>query len=166
MNSDHPLNSFKIKADFKASTEKVFNCWTSSDSIIKWFLRKADFISADGKKRNTNEEIQKGDSYSWLWFGFSDDACQEGKILENNHNDFLKFTFTDDCIVSVKVYSINNETILELLQENIPDVKDLKKSLYIQCQIGWTFYLANMKSILEEGIDLRNKKMEVDSVFK
>jgi len=55
---------------------------------------------------------------------------------------------------------------VELIQENIPEDADPSKNLFVQCQVGWTFYMANLKSVIEGGIDLRNKKLEVSSNFK
>ena len=49
------------------------------------------------------------------------------------------------------------ETIVELTQFNI-ELDDRSKSIFhVGCMQGWTFYLANLKSIMEGGIDLRNK---------
>jgi hypothetical protein len=53
------------------------------------------------------------------------------------------------------------ETICELIQDRIPSNADLSHHLYVLCGEGWTFYLANLKSILEGGIDLRNKNIEL-----
>ena len=87
-------------------------------------------------------------------------------MLEVNSIDFVKFTFSGGSIVSVSIESRNGLTVLELTQENIPEESDPSKNLFVQCQVGWTFYLANLKSILEGGIDLRNKRLDIDSNFK
>jgi hypothetical protein len=34
----------------------------------------------------------------------------------------------------------------------------------VGCQLGWTFYLTNMKSIAEGGIDLRNRDIDFKNV--
>ena len=88
------------------------------------------------------------------------------KILEANGQDFLKFSFTGDCIVSVQFSTRNGLTIIELEQTDIPQESDPTKNLLVQCQIGWTFYLANLKSVMEGGKDLRNKRVELTSCFK
>jgi len=44
-----------------------------------------------------------------------------------------------------------------LWQENIPTDEKAKVSWHLGCATGWTFYLTNLKSILEGGLDLRNK---------
>jgi hypothetical protein len=57
-------------------------------------------------------------------------------------------------------------SIVELTQENIPIENDPAKNLFVHCQTGWTFYMANLKSVIEGGIDLRNKRLELSSNFK
>jgi hypothetical protein len=104
--------------------------------------------------------------YEWYWHGFDDSAMEKGEVLEVNSIDFVKFTFSGGSIVSVSIEGRNGLTIVELTQENIPEEKDPSKNLFVHCQIGWTFYLANLKSIIEGGIDLRNKRLEISSNFK
>jgi hypothetical protein len=36
---------------------------------------------------------------------------------------------------------------------------------FIECGSGWSFYLVNLKSILEGGPDLRNKNPDVKHVI-
>jgi hypothetical protein len=36
---------------------------------------------------------------------------------------------------------------------------------HVGCKAGWTFYLANLKSILEGGIDMRNKKTRLKEML-
>lgn len=157
---------FTITADFNIDVRSVYKAWTTSAGLESWFLRKADFYTITGRLREPDESILKEDTYEWLWHGFGDDTLQKGEVLEVNAIDFLKFTFTDDTIVSVSLRSANNLTILELTQENIKEDPNPASNLFIQCQTGWTFYLANLKSIIEGGIDLRNKRMDVRSNFK
>jgi len=40
-----------------------------------------------------------------------------------------------------------------------------QRYFYIGCGKGWTFYMANLKSILEGGIDLRNKNAAIQNVI-
>ncbi|MBS1529047.1 MAG: SRPBCC domain-containing protein [Bacteroidetes bacterium] len=157
---------FTITADFNADVRSIYKAWTTPAGLESWFLRKADFYTITGRLRGKDESILKEDTYEWLWHGFGDDTLQKGEVLEVNEIDFLKFTFTDDTIVSVSLRSANGLTILELTQENIKEEPDPGQNLFIQCQTGWTFYLANLKSIIEGGIDLRNKRMDVRSNFK
>jgi len=162
----HDWTRFTITADFDIDLRSIYKAWTTPAGLESWFLRKADFYTITGRLREKEESILKEDTYEWLWHGFNDDTLQKGRVLEVNEIDFFKFTFTDDTIVSVSLRSANGLTILELTQENIKEDPDPANNLFVQCQIGWTFYLANLKSIIEGGIDLRNKRMDVQSNFK
>ncbi len=135
-------------------------------ALEKWFLRKANFYTVPRRTRESEEFIIKEDTYDWFWYGYNDNDYEKGSILEANGTDHVKFSFSGGSIVCVNLLSRNGVSLVELTQEHIPLENDPRKSLYIQCQISWTFYLANLKSVLEGGVDLRNKKVEVKSNFK
>jgi len=157
---------FTITADFETDVRSIYEAWTTSAGLEKWFLRKAEFYTIAGRLRSPEEFISKEDTYEWYWHGFDDSTVEKGQVLEVNSIDSLKFSFSGGSIVSISIKGKNGLTILELTQENIPEESDPSKNLYVQCQIGWTFYLANLKSVLEGGIDLRNKRIDVRSNFK
>ena len=108
----------------------------------------------------------KEDTYEWYWHGWGDGSVEKGQVLEANGTDQIKFTFAKECIVTVEISSRNGISLVELTQENIPLENDPSKNLFVQCQLGWTFYMTNLKSLIEGGVDLRNKKLEVSSNFK
>lgn len=157
---------FTIKADFNTDVRSVYQAWTTPEGLESWFLRKANFYAIAGRLREPHESILKEDTYEWYWHGFDDSAVEKGQVLEVNSIDFLRFTFSGGSTVSVTIEGKNGLTIVELTQENIPEESDPAKNLFVQCQIGWTFYLTNLKSIIEGGIDLRNKRLDVSSSFK
>lgn len=163
---DSKWNSFKVTGDYNTDIRSLYEAWATTEGIEKWFLRKANFYTVPLRLREPEEFILKEDIYEWYWYGYDDNNVEEGQILEANGTDFVKFTFSGGSTVSISIYSRNGVSIVELLQENIPAESDPSKSLFVQCQIGWTFYLANLKSVLEGGVDLRNKKLEVNSNFK
>ena len=164
--ADYDWTKFIVKADFNTDVRTLYQAWTTPEGLESWFLRKANFYAIAGRLREPHESILKEDVYEWYWHGFDDSAVEKGEVLEVNSIDFLKFTFSGGSIVSVSIASRNGLSILELTQENIPEESDPSKNLLVQCQVGWTFYLANLKSIVEGGIDLRNKRMEISSNFK
>jgi uncharacterized protein YndB with AHSA1/START domain len=158
-------SKFCIRINTKATIQQVYDSWTTQAALEKWFLRKAEFTQPDKTIRNRNSPIQKDDTYEWMWFGYSDDVAERGKILEVNGSDSLQFTFASQCIVTVKINSEEGETIVELCQENIPADENPKTNLYVGCGQGWTFYFANLKSLLEGGIDLRNKNEKLTALI-
>jgi uncharacterized protein YndB with AHSA1/START domain len=163
---DNKWTSFKVTGDYNTDIRSLYEAWATATGIEKWFLSKANYYTVPLRLREPDEFILKEDTYEWYWFGYDDNNVEEGQILEANGTDFVKFTFSGGSTVSISIYSRNGVSIVELLQENIPIENDPSKSLFVQCQVGWTFYLANLKSVLEGGKDLRNKKLEISSNFK
>jgi uncharacterized protein YndB with AHSA1/START domain len=155
------LSKFIKRISIHASPEQVFNAWSTQSGLETWFLRRAEFTRPDGRKKGRDEPIEKNDRYLWIWHGYGDDVNEQRSILNSNGANSLSFEFTGQCVVTVNVKTERGETICELIQERIPFSDDITDNLYILCGEGWTFYLTNLKSILEGGIDLRNKNMEL-----
>ena len=163
---DSKWSSFKVTGDYNTDIRSLYEAWATPAGLEKWFLRKADFYAIAGRLRDPEEFIMKEDTYEWYWHGWDDSTCEKGEILEANGTDLIKFTFAKDNIVTVEFSSRNGVSIVELTQENIALEEDPSKNLFVQCQTGWVFYFANLKSVLEGGVDLRNKKLEISSNFK
>ncbi|MDB5125380.1 MAG: hypothetical protein JWP94_3509 [Mucilaginibacter sp.] len=164
--TDNKWTSFKVAGDYNTDIRNLYEAWTTTAGFEKWFLRKANFYTIPMRTREPEEFVMKEDTYEWYWHGFNDETVETGQILEANGTDFLKFTFSGGSVVSVGITSRNGVSIVELTQENIPLEDDPSKNLFVQCQVGWTFYMANLKSVIEGGVDLRNKRLEVSSNFK
>jgi uncharacterized protein YndB with AHSA1/START domain len=157
--------SFTVRVPVNASTEKLYSCWATREGMEYWFLRMSEYKSADGKERALTEQVLPGDSYTWLWHGWPDETVEHGEILECNGSDYLKFSFgkAGNCSVFIKMEG--GQQLVELVQENIPDDEQGRHYWHLGCKTGWTFYLANLKSLLEGGIDLRNRNAELKNVI-
>ncbi|ATL46644.1 hypothetical protein COR50_05290 [Chitinophaga caeni] len=150
-------SQFTKRIDINASLKDIFNAWSTQAGLEKWFLRTASFLTEEGKKRGKSDHVQQGDQYKWLWYGYSDDTAENGKVLDTNQVDTIQFSFAGDCIVTVTIKKEGGTHIVELTQSEIPTTDEAKAKYHLDCMAGWTFYLANLKSILESGPDLRNK---------
>lgn len=77
----------------------------------------------------------------------------------------LSFRFGDagNCTVTIK--EEEGQHIAELVQDNIPDTEEARHSWHLGCKTGWTFYLTNLKCLLEGGPDLRNKNINLKRVI-
>jgi uncharacterized protein YndB with AHSA1/START domain len=164
--TDDRWTKFKLTASFDTDIRSIYEAWATQAGIESWFLRKAEFCAIAGRQREPHEFIKKEDTYTWYWHGYTDETVEYGQVLENNGTDLIKFTFSGDSIVTIDIQNKYGFTIVELTQENIPIENDPEKNLYVQCQIGWTFYLANLKSVMESGKDLRNKRVDLFTSFK
>lgn len=150
--------SFTVRMDVQAPVEVIYRAWTTRAGLESWFLRKSVFINAGGTIRGPEEETQPGDQYTWMWHGWPDETVEKGEVLACNGKDEIHFTLGKAGNFRVRIYTESGETIVEILQEDIPDDETGKHTFYVGCKTGWTFYLTNLKSVLAGGHDLRNKK--------
>ncbi|MEN0054200.1 MAG: SRPBCC domain-containing protein [Mucilaginibacter sp.] len=164
--TDNRWTTFKLTASFDTGVRNIYEAWATPAGLESWFLRRAEFCAIAGRQRAPHEFISKEDTYTWYWHGYDDNTVEYGQVLENNGADLIKFTFSGKSIVTVDIQNKYGQTLIELTQENIPQEEDPTRNLYVQCQIGWTFYLANLKSIVEGGKDLRNKRVDLFTSFK
>ncbi len=162
--SHYDWSKFKLKVDIRATPTAVYNAWATQANLESWFLRKALFTTPDGKARNENAPVHAGDTYLWRWHGYDDKTQEKGTILDLNGKDLFKFTFAGQCEVTITCKLQEGRTIMELIQEKIPTDEISKVRLHLGCNNGWTFYLANLKSIMEGGLDLRNKNVNIKNV--
>lgn len=151
---------FTVKINIDASVSEVYNAWTIQDKLEEWFLRSAEFKMENGQYRGRFVNIHTSDTYEWLWHGYPDTVVEKGKVILSNGMDKLKFSFSGGALVTVDIGEINGQAIVMLTQEHIPTDEYGKVHYHMGCKTGWTFYLANLKSYLEGGTDLRNKHQE------
>jgi len=159
--SDFDWTSFTVGININASPQVLYKAWATRKGIEEWFLRLSEFRHRDGKVLMPEEEVGKGDSFRWLWHGWPDETVENGKIIEANGVDLIKFSFGKAGICTVTIKPLKDEYIVQLKQEEIPDTEEGRQNWHLGCKTGWTFYLANMKSILEGGIDLRNRDLSM-----
>lgn len=152
---------FVTRVTVNALADDLYRMWATRAGIEEWFLRMSEFKNPDGALRGDNEFTAAGDTYRWRWFGWDDNTTEEGEIMEANGKDLFKFSFgkAGNCTVHIK--QEEGIHIVELVQDQIPDTDEGKHYWHLGCKTGWTFYLANLKSICEGGIDLRNKNENI-----
>lgn len=156
---------FSVRININAPAEKLYRAWTSQEGIEHWFLRMSEYRRPDGVLREKGEQVEKGDTYKWRWHGHPDSVTEEGEILDLNSRDLFKFSFGKAGNCTVKIYNEQGQTIVEMIQDNIPVDEKGREYYHVGCKSGWTFHFANMKSIFEGGKDLRNKDEKLENVI-
>ena len=151
---------FTLKIAVKAKLKDIYNAWTTANEIEKWFLIDAEFSDENGLVLSKAQNALKGDKYKWIWYLYDD--IEHGTIAEANGKDYFAFTFAGNCLVEISLREEFEYTIIALTQKNIPTDDSSKKNIRLGCHNGWSFYLINLKSVYEGGLDLRNK----DNRFK
>ena len=158
-------SKFSHKIYINAPMQKVYDAWTTRANVENWFLRKAEFKTPGGALRENNDQLQKGDTYEWMWYGHPDTTVEHGVVTEANGKDTFQFIFGGAGIVSVQLRDMGDCTEMILTQSNIPTDEQSKMNYHAGCSTGWTFYFANIKSIMEGGLDLRNKNPSYSNVI-
>ncbi len=163
---EYNWSEFTQKIQIDAPKQTIYHAWTIPAELEKWFLRSAVFTKANGDVRYANEPINEGDTYEWMWHGHLDSSLEKGVVKEANGLDRLQFSFVNDAaLVTVTIGEFVGKNIVMLKQENIPTDEYGKVHYHLNCQTGWTFFLTNLKSVLEGGLDLRNKDMNLAGVI-
>ena len=156
---------FTLKIPINATAEKLYWCWATGEGMEYWFLRMCEYKRPDGSIYKPGENIQPGGNYCWRWHGWSDYVTEEDTITECDGKGYLKFTFGKAGNCTIRIYQENEIQFLELVQDEIPVTEKGRHYWHLGCKTGWTFYLANLKSLLEGGIDLRNKDEKITGVL-
>jgi uncharacterized protein YndB with AHSA1/START domain len=155
--SDFNWGQFITRIPVSSDFNTLYDCWATRKGIEHWFLRMSEYRSPDGILRGTDEIVQPGDTYAWRWHGWPDEVEEHGTILNCNGKDYFQFTFGEAGICTVTIKDEQGFTMVELVQTDIPTDEKGMHYWHLGCKTGWTFYLANLKSLSEGGIDLRNK---------
>ena len=139
--------------------------WGTAEGLEHWFLRKAAFKDAAGNLRAPGDILQEGDTYEWLWHGYPDSVMEKGTVLKANGKDRFVFTFSLKSPVTISIYQEAGETIIQLVESDLPTDEETRLQHFVGDSKGWIFYLTNLKSVLEGGLDLRNRKEELTDVI-
>jgi len=163
--SQYDWSKFSQKIYIKAPMPRVYDAWTTRANLESLFLRKAEFKATDGTLKENNSPIQKGDTYDWLWHGHPDTTAEHGVVTEANGTDRFSFVFGKAGVVTIQLTDHGDITEMLLTQDRIPTDEESKVNYHIGCSTGWAFYEANIKSVMEGGLDLRNKNPAYTNVI-
>lgn len=147
--------SFTKKIAVKAKLSDIYNAWTKANELEKWFLEKVSFFDASEEPIDKSQNALENNTYEWFWYLYKDPML--GKITSANGKDHLQFTFEGTCLVDINLSETDGYTLVELRHHNIPTDDFSKQNIRLGCSNGWHFYLTNLKSVYEGGLDLRNK---------
>lgn len=159
------FSQFKLRVNIKTSIENAYRAWTTAAGLKAWFLGGLVFSDESGIQRPDDSPAQVNDSYTCYSANKPGLVLITGKVLKVNGKDVFSFTFSKGCPVTITIYSEQNETIVELIESNLPTDEETIKRHYVGDSKGWIFYLTNLKSVLEGGLDLRNRNEDIKNVI-
>lgn len=155
--------SFTRKIAIKAPIETMYDAWAKASEIERWFLSNANYFDTKHNLQKKEIKAEKYFTYEWNWFLY--EMTEKGRIVEANGNHFFQFTFAGNCIVDIEFTAQEEYTIVTLTQKNIPTDDAAKRGIRLGCDTGWCFYLLNLKSVYEGGLDLRNKNPDFQGML-
>lgn len=157
-------STFVRKMYLNAPVAEVYQMWVNPKNITKFWLSDAEY---DSEKKDDSEKFpEAGDNYIWKFYS---GLVMRGKILEVLENECFKFTFgnkyqgSEEEKVIVTIYfteETDNKTKIEIIQENIGEDEYGQVHYYLSCQLGWSSALHNLKSVMENSFDLREKDVQ------
>jgi uncharacterized protein YndB with AHSA1/START domain len=163
--SQADFSQFKLRVNIKTSIENAYRAWATPSGFDSWFVGKMVFTDEKGVARSGDSLAQAKDEYTCFLNSHSDTVVVKGKVLKANGKNLFSFTFSKGCPVTISIYTEHNETIVELIESNLPTDEETIKKHYVGDSKGWIFYLTNLKSVLEGGLDLRNKNEAITNVI-
>ena len=145
---------FDIHLFIEAVPEAVFGKWATSSGLESFFVKKCEVRGSRGDIRSASASLSEGDVYQWDWFF---NYKSSGRILQVTPNRSLSFTF-GKCSVAVELRPFDSGTFVHLRQAGMDLAEEDRVNLHLDCRCGWTYFLTNLKAVLEHGIDVRDKR--------
>ena len=136
------FDSFQLRILVDKPVDEVFWAWANVEAVSRWFV-KAEYAPAP---------VNEGSRYRWTW---AEGTVEEGEFTQVEPAHILAFTFSDHASVVVRFGEVDGRCKVQLEQHHTHDREEERQSFYVSCLQGWTFYLTNLKSVLESGNDLR-----------
>ncbi|MCY3412836.1 MAG: SRPBCC domain-containing protein [Candidatus Heimdallarchaeota archaeon] len=150
---------FKRKVYIKAPLDEVYRAISTADGLVTWFIKNAEYTKNNGEIRQGDVGIQVGDQYYWRWH---QNLETRGIVLKIVPQSLIEFTFgkkskdsEENVVVRFEVDYKDGETIFSITQDNMGGELSDQALYHLSCNMGWSFFMTNMKAVLEYGIDLR-----------
>lgn len=141
-----------VTVSIDAPIEKVWNCWTNPEHIIKW-----NFASDDWHCPWAKNDIQAGGKFVWRMeskdgsFGFD----FSGKYTKVKQNELIEEILGDDRTVRISFSENGNKT-------EITEVFEAENQNPVEMQrFGWQAILNNLKKYVETPAGLETIHFEV-----
>lgn len=152
--ADELLAPFTLKIWVRADAETLRRAWTRPDEVVRWFVAKCAYFAPDGSEV---EEAVAGGTYRWEWI---ESTKEESKVIAVDATTLRFGWYKDKGELEVRFKQAGDETLMELTQTMNGGTDAERLDAQVDCKLGWTFFLSNLKSVYEGGLDLRETDPE------
>jgi uncharacterized protein YndB with AHSA1/START domain len=143
----------------RAPLESAYAAWATAKGLVGWFPLEAALTDADGRALPPGQAASEGDRFRLTWHTGHEEA---GEFLEANGRDLLRYTFGRDIEVTVRFEQTEDGSVLVQLTQTQDRSDEENLQILMGFKEGWAFYLTNLKSVLEGGLDLRDFREDVE----
>ena len=152
---------FDLHVAINAEPERILEVWSTIDGMESFFVEMMRITRPDGVERATNEIAEPGDKFVWRW---QNGRRVLGKYQKPEADNEVRFTFGESKIcISVKPY--RGGSLLRLKQYDIPETEEARMHVHANCRGGWVYFLTVLKTLLENGVDGRDKTRATGASF-
>ena len=140
----------------EASPERIFALLATCTGLERWFIARADAGCEPSRF------VPVGGRVALTWRGLGGTEMTEvNGVLACEPAQRVRFGWYEDKgWVEFRVTARDGGgSTVELEQRMQPSAdRSLVEQAYVGCREGWAFYLANLKSVAEGGLDLRERQ--------
>lgn len=148
----HNWTKFNVYLHIDADPDRVLEGWKCAKGLKNFFIADMQVTDENHIPREDHELLRSGDLYAWQGVH---NYSGEGKILKSDTTEF-SFTFGTSYIVNVTVEPQSKGTLLNLEQSDMTDTPEERVNGTLNCRSCWIYFMINLKSYLEHGVDLRD----------
>ena len=156
-----------VRAEPSALWRAVATC----DGLERWFLGRAEAWTGDGREWPRDRALEAGARLRMTWtVAGTPDARGVAVPVESSEDNGVE-TAEPPLRVRMGWYAgkgwiefrivphVRAGMVTVELEQRMHPTSDFKalESAYVGCREGWAFFLTNLKSVLEHGIDLRDR---------
>jgi uncharacterized protein YndB with AHSA1/START domain len=153
--SAYDWSSFDIYLYIDGPAEPIFRKWVTAAGLESFFMKSVRYVTGEGIQRKSEELVKPGDHYVWEFYH---KATVEGEVLAVEPNHKISFTFGLPTTVDVRLTESDGRTLVHLCQRNMQVSDEGMVQEHMNCRGAWIHFLTVLKSLVEFGIDCRDKQ--------
>jgi uncharacterized protein YndB with AHSA1/START domain len=145
-----------------APLKSVYAAVSTAEGLRGWMPMEAVLTDTDGNELPPGRAASVGDRFRFAWhIGHS----EEGEFLEAEDDGRVRYSFGEATEVTVTLEETDDGTVLVTLEQDHDRGDDMNLKMMLGYGPGWAFYITNLKSVLEGGLDLRDFSHETEHMI-
>jgi len=144
-------NAIEQNVTIEASKATVYEALTDPNGLIRWFPTQAESDPRPGGKLRLEWEFADADQ----------NGFQEGTYQEVIANKMITYPWRAGEVPTTVAFTLEEaegETTVNLVHSGFGSAEDAE-GLRAAHDGPWSFYMFNLKSYLEQGVDMRTEKL-------